>query len=865
VDVLTVRVGDAVAEARTEVSYVPGLEIKGPDELIFVPPAVIANFYIKNVGNGEDEVYLKLLKGEDIISSRRISLKPGAFQNVHFSIVSPGSYKLEVRLFKGKLERTWRFYVRMPRNINWREHRIWGTTSVVTESGTIASARLDLTGRLSDFVGTQFSIGGGYTGLSDLRFQLNGDHWFVNTMFVGTFSANAAYRHGPVGFSVNYYNTNSFGVGLSYKTKTQHHNFWLSWKGAPVYYASGHSALGFGIKSTYGLSYVPIDGQGTVYLRLDKSPLAAWVELNTSAEWEAGIDIRKYPIDFGLSVSWQKSDLKNWYSSVLWRIQQDIYYWRPVVGVWVSNENYGFALAALREGSRFNITANGSWVGEWSVDAGLFFSLPNPFTDANVRYTYSKGQQSWLASLGLEASWEGLHYSSDAWLTIPLTDSGLSLSLETGSGTWSLGGELEFYPWRVDARGEFWIDFYVWNSLIEAKVYGNYPEGEWGWRVGFVQPLVFSVPKPVVELFGGRKIALVKGQLVYDGPSLDLSGIRVVAGPYEAVTNEAGEFKLELPPGEYFVTVDPTTLPVILAMRDNGIKLKVEAKRTYSVELRLEARSALEGVILAKGEAPQSLALWVWIEDEKGRRVYVRADRLGRFIIGGLVPGYYRAGILKSSLPWGYRVEPEYVEVQLEPGEIKKVRFLLSPLPRKVYKAKPVIILSAKPESGIFPPGALPLIEVEIEGEPEKLLVLRDSEVVGELNPIKGDIWRGRFKVPQNEGRYPLKVVASAGGREVAHYTFVIDVSEKAPWGVIRTRPIVPRGAKDIYILVHLYVLAREAWLVVGDQRYKLKGKGADWKGSYDAPPEPGRYNIKVQAILEDGRRVELSRGILVR
>ena len=866
VDVLTVRVGDAVAEARTEVTYVPGLELEGPSKLAFVPPAILATFTVYNSGNGQDEALLKFFKEGELVSTRRIALKPREAREVQFRITSPGSCRLEARLVRGKVKRSWSLYVKRAQDLGMGEHRVWGAAALSTSSQGGYSAQLGLGGRLSDYVGMQFSVGWSDSSLPMAKLRLRGDNWRASLFWAGSFSLGASYRVGPAEFSVSYHDLGNFGFGAAYGAKGQHHRFWFSWSGAPMYYLSGRASLGFGVKGIYRLDYSPVEDSGSAHFELTRGGWSTWVELDTSSRVEAGIDVRTRSLDAGVGAAWQDGEMDNWYAAALWNPRRKFEGWRPVAAAWVNSERYGLALGVSDGKTRLAASASRAWEGEWSYSGSLSHDLPAPWTSFSARYSYGDGESRWGAAVGLQGEWEGTRLGSKAWVSSSWEESGLSLEVETGGDIWSLGGKLEAYPWDARGRGESWVDFYIAGLLVGLSVYKDFPDGDWGWRVGAVRPLSLAVPRPVVELFGGRKVAYVRGRLVHDGPPMDLSGIRVVAGDnYEAITDAKGRFELELPPGEYLIAVDPTTLPVVLALKDKGIRLRVKAKQTYEIELRLEARSAIKGQVKAKGKPPRSLAVWIWIENEAGRKAYVRADRLGRFSAGGLKPGRYKVGVLENSLPWGYKTEPRNVKVDLGPGEIKEVELWVVPVPKKVFTTKPVIIMSVRVESQLLPPGARPLVEAEVEGEPDKLLVLKDSEVLGELRRADEKLWRGRFKVPEIEGKHLLRLVAYVGGQAVSDYIFVVEVSKKARWGVVRTRPVVPKGAKGVPVHVHLYAPAREVWLLIEGKRYELEGAEADWRGRYDAPSEPGRYRMKVIAVLEEGMRIEIARGILVK
>ncbi len=871
-DVLTVRVADASAEARTRVAYRPGLRLEGPERLTFLPPAVVASFALENTGNGRDEVFLKLFKDDQVRSSRRLSLSPGETRRVEFRIPSPGSYRLEATLRRGGLVRTWRFTVSRARarggvRQGYYLHGL-GSLRARYPSGP-AGVSLGLRGVLSDYMDMDFAASWDLGRLPQVALTLRGDRWRAGGRWDGILGGELAYRPDPYEFSLRFRGWSYLGLGLSYRVPSQRHHLSLDWGGTLGLSAFGDSALGPGTKGVYVLRYRPLLGDGMARLELWRMPWLGWLEVDTQPELSAGVDFKRHRLEAGVRATWRPGGSSGWQAALLWRPQETLEGWDPVLGAWVSRQQLGALLAleesGTSEATRATLQAQRDWAGGWSLSASLSRELPSPFTSAQASVSWAPDGVRARASIGAQNSAFGLLYRARAWLAWPYAESGLSLQVQTGADLWSVGGEALLYPARPEGRGEAWIETYLGRAATRLSVYRDFPAGGWGAKLGLIAPLSVELPPAVVEFFGGRKLGIVEGRLVHDGPPVDLSGVRVVAGPYQAITDSEGRFRLELPPGEYLIAVDPATLPAVFAPLNGGVPLRVEAKKRYTLELELEARAAIRGQIRARGEAPDSLALWIAIEDEAGRKTYVRADRLGRFVVGGLRPGRYTLWVLERSLPWGYRVEPERREVELAPGETARVEFWLEPKPKKILSAKPVVILSVEPEREVLPPAAEPYLEARLEGDPDALKVQEGARVLGELEPRGAGLWGGRFRLPERAGKHLLRLVAYLGGQPVTEYPFVIEVREDAPWGVVRTRPIVPRGAKGVPLAVHLFAPAKRAWLVLEGRRFALRGGPADWRGSFDAPAAPGRYPMRVFAELEDGRLVVLERSVLVR
>jgi len=871
-DVLTVRVADAVAEARTRVAYRPGLQLEGPTRLEFLPPAVVASFRVENTGNGPDEIFLKLLKDDTVKASRRLTLQAGEVRQVKFQIPAPGGYRLEATLRRGGLKRIWRFNVNRARTHGGSRasYDLRGLAALGARypSGA-AGASLALRGVLSDYVDMDFSAAWGFGRNPVLALRFNGDRWRVGGRWDGVLGGEIAYRPDPYAFSLRFRGTSYVGLGLAYRASDQRHSFSVGWGNSLDVSAYGDARVGPRMKGVYALRYQPLNGYGAAHVELHRLPWMGWLEADTEPEFSAGVDYKRSQVEAGIRASWRPAGLTAWQAAVLWRPKEALEGWEPVLGAWVSHQQIGASLALTEvevpEPYRVAAWFRRDWEGDWSLRASLNKELRSPFTSARVSLALASGEFGARALVGVQNSAFGLLYRARAWVAWPFPESGFTFKVQTGADLWSLGGEATLYPFELRGQGEVWLETYLGLAATRLSVYRNFATDGWGAKLGLVAPLQTELPPSVVAFFGGRKVAVVEGQLVHDGPPADLSGVRVVAGPYEAIADSEGRFTLELPPGEYRIAVDPTTLPAIFVPAEEGVSLRVEAKKHYSVELKLEARAAIFGEVRPRGEAPDSLVVWVAIEDEAGRKTYVRTDRLGRFTAGGLRPGRYVLWVLERSLPWGYAVKPQRQVVELAPGETSRVEFWLEPKPKKVLSAKPVVILAVKPEREIFPPGAEPYLEAKVEGEPDALKVQEGSKVRGVLKPLGSGLWAGRFKLPLQSGKRLLKLVAYTADEPVSEYPFVVEVREDAPWGIVRTRPFVPKGAKGVPVAVHLFAPAKRAWLVLEDRRFSLQGEGSDWRGSFDAPETPGRYRLRVFAELEDGRSVVVERGIVVR
>jgi hypothetical protein len=313
------------------------------------------------------------------------------------------------------------------------------------------------------------------------------------------------------------------------------------------------------------------------------------------------------------------------------------------------------------------------------------------------------------------------------------------------------------------------------------------------------------------------------------------------------------------------------TLPVELIPERSEVELKLREKETVHVVFPLSVRGRIKGQIevrIEEGRTPPKARFAVEVADAGGRKVALYTDPNGRFDLPGLRPGVYRVRLMTELLPPGYKALVDRVQVRLGPGETAEVTLVVKAPPRKVFKPGKVQILEVTPEVSAAPPGAAPLVTARIKGRPERLLVRYQNRVLGLLFPTgEPGLWRGRVGVPENaRGPLQLFLVAEGGTAELSRFPFFLAADPKAPWGVVRTLPIVRPGQKGVPVRVHLYAVAKEAALKVAGQAFPLKGQGADWQGTFDIPENArGRLKLQVMAHLSSGRVVTLSRLVLVR
>ena len=508
-----------------------------------------------------------------------------------------------------------------------------------------------------------------------------------------------------------------------------------------------------------------------------------------------------------------------------------------------------------------------------SAFASARLDLPAPWSDlaGEARAEYRAGSWSFTLASGSQASAaEGLAlFDLSGRVGWPLDLNELSFGVRARSGLVRMRADLKWAPWKPGLSTGLVLELPAGGALLRAHARRAWYTGKTTLGLSADVPLVLEVPEAVTRFFGGRNAGWVEGVVAVDGPERLREGIVVRVDGHEAVTDDQGRFRLELPPGRYTVRIAEDRLPAVLVPLRSEAEVEVQLKRGVRVELRVAARALLVGRVRVEAEPgrelpPQRFA--VKVSDARGRATSLYTQPDGSFRLPWLAPGRYSVRLMESLLPPGLSVLTGEAAVELAAGESAQVELAVRPPERKVFRGTALQVLSVEPETETVPPGAAPLVEVRLAGEARQVFVTHKDRVLGVLLPSAEDpqLWRGRVILPEGDpGTLPLTVHAQNGNE--ARFPFFLNVSPDAPWGVVRTLPVARPGQK-LPLAVHWFAPVETSWVEVAGTTYLLAGEGADWQGEFEVP-EDSRGMLRFQAVakLENGARVGVSGGALIR
>ncbi len=887
-DVLTVEVGGARASVRTRVAFQPGLQVEAPERVVFVPPLKLVKVRVKNAGNGPDAFLLKLSAGEEVLEVRRLELAPGEEKGLELGLPRPGTYWLEVEEVRAGLKQKKTIVAERPKRGPLSPFSLVGQAAFgyAWPSNGVA-ATFSIAGALSDYLslkayGVYSRPGGGF-----FSFDLIGEGWTAGADIGADASAHASVRLGLWEGATEA----RFAAGTR-----------GPWARAELRFSAGRSRHQWAAIADPDLR-LSLTGSGYPSHRLDYAYTFSVSGTGASGGLNLGLHSgsRRYALGYagdyvpgnpyaqrftlGLSDTWGSAGsyaavnggrLTDWSlaaattGEALWGRQAP----PSSFGLEATPAHLAFSgWAELAPAPRLTASLDAAWrwQGTASAEADLTLDLPPPFGGLSAGARLDAGRFSTYVEADADPPVEEAILNLSGRLAYPWEGSRLGARVHFGGSASYVELSADARPFVPDLSLGLSAQTPVGSGVLTASATARYPGGTYAFSLGAKLPILITVPEEVAEAFGGRKVATVLGELRPDAPVKSLAGIKVAAGPYEATSDESGRFTLKLPPGKWTLRLVEATLPVELIPEKPEVELALREKETVRVVFPLSVRGRIQGQVEVKieeGRTPPKVRFAVEVADAAGRKVALYTDPNGRFDLPGLRPGVYTVRLMTELLPPGYKALIDRVEVRLAPGETARVTLVVQAPPRKVYKPGRVQILEVTPEVGAAPPGAAPLLTARIKGRPERLLVRYQNRVLGLLFPTQeAGLWRGRVVIPENaRGPLQLFLVAEGGGAELARFPFFLAADPRAPWGVVRTLPIVRPGQKGVPVQVHLYAVAKEATLKVADRAFPLKGQGADWQGTFDVPERAkGRLKLQVEARLTSGREVTLSRYVLVR
>lgn len=432
------------------------------------------------------------------------------------------------------------------------------------------------------------------------------------------------------------------------------------------------------------------------------------------------------------------------------------------------------------------------------------------------------------------------------------------------AGGWNLGEESlgasvalgwQEGPWRA--------------TLSTSLAYGYAPALTERWSLGAAfgggYTVAVEVPPEVVAAAGGRRLGVLEGRVqAGDRP---LPGVTVTVGRYRFASDADGRFSAELPPGRYLVAVDLGTVPLAYRLLTREIEVEITAKQVTAVTVEVVLTTALRGRVLegrAEDGVPDDPARGVvarlLLTDAEGLRRTLLTDEEGAFEVRGLLPGPVELQLVE--LPLGASVVGDDRKViELLPGVPAEVTFVVQPLVPRVlaFPAQALRIRSVEVEAERVPPGAAPLVRVELQGEADRVEVVT-ADAVHELVPVQG-IWSGRVAVPLHTppGVYGFTVRARAADAEVTRRgQLVIDPTSTA-LELTSSAPVRP--GEDLRVTATTYFQADAVTVrqPFGEDLVLVEEAPGRWATTLRVPAgaEDAVYTLNVRAVTADGRAYE--------
>ena len=888
-DLLTVRVGGASARVRTRVAFRPGVALAVPERVVFVPPLKLVQVRVRNLGNGPDAFLLRLLAGDEVLELHRLELGPGEEGTRTLGLSRPGAYRVEVLEVRAGLRKTKTLVAERPRRGPLAPFQLVGQAALgYAWPSNGAAASFSLAGALSDYLSLKAYGVFSRPGTALVSLDLTGEGWSAG------FDASGTALSGR------------FSVRLSLWEQSTRVRFAAGsdgpWARAELAFAGHRSCHSWTVSASPGLR-LDLTGSGNPTPRWDYGYAFSLAAGGASGSLTLGLrqGSRGYTLGYagtysggepyrsrislGLSDTWgsagayaalENAALSDWSLAAAATTAALFGPRAPPgsLGLEANPAHLAFSgEARLWPAPELDLGLDAAyrWRGTALAELELGLDLPPPFGSLSAGARLDAGRFSTYLEADAEPPFEEGRLSLSGRLAYPWEGSRLAARVRFGGSARYLELTADGRPFVPLLNLGLSAQTPVGSGVLTASATARYPDGAYAFSLGAKVPLLLPVPEDVAEFFGGRKVATVLGELRPDAPVGSLAGIKVAAGPFEATSDESGRFVLKLPPGKWTLRLVEATLPVELIPERTEVELALREKETVRVVFPLSVRGRIQGRVEVKveeGRTPPKTRFAVEVADARGRSVALYTDPDGRFDLPGLRPGVYAVRLMTELLPPGYKALIDRVEVRLAPGETAHVTLVVQAPPRKVYKPGKVQILEVSPEVSAAPPGAAPLVTARIKGRPERVLVRYRDRLLGLLFPAgEADLWRGRVAVPEDaRGPLQLFLVAEGGGAELARFPFFLAADPRAPWGVVRTYPLVRPGQKGVPVQVHLFAVAEAVELELAGRTFPLKGQGADWQGTFDVPEDvQGRLALRVEARLASGREVTLSRYVLVR
>ncbi|MDF1524138.1 MAG: hypothetical protein P1P87_15145 [Trueperaceae bacterium] len=373
----------------------------------------------------------------------------------------------------------------------------------------------------------------------------------------------------------------------------------------------------------------------------------------------------------------------------------------------------------------------------------------------------------------------------------------------------------------------------------------------------------FDVPVPerLVDAAGGRRAGVLEGRAATDAGE-PISGVVVRVGRFRAVTDDAGAYRLELLPGRYDVEVDVATVPIAYRLTAaTRASVEVELRSTTTFDVPVARTTVLRGRLLedrdgdgVADEAARPVVARVRVIDADGLGRSVAVDAAGGFEFRGLAVGAARVEVF--DLPHGASVAGEPVRsLVLAPGVPTDVTILVRPVPARVptFGGGALRVRSVVAETVRVPPGAAPLVRVEVAGQAEEVAF----EIGGARVALArdGDAWVGRVSVSASAeaGVWPFVVVARSGDQTSERRDQLIVDPDAALLDPSADGPVRAGTDLGLEVVVYLGALAVEVDGPFGAVSLS-EGAPGRWGGVLSVPADAsaGVIELVVSVVTAD-------------
>lgn len=241
---------------------------------------------------------------------------------------------------------------------------------------------------------------------------------------------------------------------------------------------------------------------------------------------------------------------------------------------------------------------------------------------------------------------------------------------------------------------------------VEARVRSTPPRNT---------PLSASLDDPMAHLSYGMPLSVpisrssaagqLRLRLIDEVTNAPVAGVRVTVGGTFGISDRKGEIRLGgLSPGDHEVRVERGTAGVARIAADaEALQVTIRAGREAAREIRLVTGTSLSGSVRLfrfereprPGEAePPALVdagavPGATVEVSRGEQVYrVATDSEGGYTFLGLLPGTWTVRVI-AKLPDWHVLEPETVEMEFGPQEVRTADFRVVPVVRGVRLITP--------------------------------------------------------------------------------------------------------------------------------------------------------------------------------